>query len=343
MTTETRNPFSARTAVAVSVAVFFVMSSSVVADTKIKVGRSSNGTIFELPVYVAMEQGFFKREGLDATLVPLTRKALITAGIAGAIDFSPASRGGAQAALKGAKLSFVVGQSSQAAWTISVSPFVVRGNDLKGKTIAFGRPNTPGFEEGQIALKRNFDFLPGRDFKLKSIPSPSARMTALENGDVHGAVLSVARAAKAGVTGFPNILPSGQGASVLNGAYWVRTPFLEKNRPTVAAFIRAITTSINYISLNPEGTADAIQKHLGVKKRAEANHYWWAVQNLYSPLLRKDLLATLFEERRDRMIRKGLWPKNKPAPDVERFVARKLLTKTLQELRFNMESSDTPR
>ncbi|MBT5049473.1 MAG: ABC transporter substrate-binding protein [Rhodospirillaceae bacterium] len=342
MTIDTRVFASALMATAMSAAIAVSTATSAGAATKIKVGRTASATIFELPTYVAMEKGFFKREGLDAVLVTLTGKALITAGIAGAIDFSPASRGGAQAALKGAKLHFVVGQSSQARWTISVSPFVVRGIDLKGKTVAFGRPNTPGFEEGKMALRRVLNFQVGRDYKLISIPRPADRISALEKGDVHGAVLSIGQAAKAGVSGFPNFLPSGQGASELNGAYWVRDSYLAKNRSQVAGFIRAITTAINYISLNPEGTADIIQKYLGIKKRAEANHYWWAIQNMYSPAIHKDLLAKLFDERRSRMVRKGLWPKNKPAPDVERFVARKLLTETLQEMRFYLSSAAKP-
>ena len=338
MTTKARIFLSALITLALGAATAGTTATEVSAATKIKVGRSTDGTIFELPAYVAMEKGFFKHEGLDATFVPLTSRALVTAGIAGAIDFSPASRGGAQAALKGATLRFVVGQSSQAHWTVSVSPFIVRGDDLKGKTVAFGRPKTPGYEEGKIALRRNFGALAGRDYKLISIPRVVDRIAALENGEIHGAVLSIADAAKAGVSGFPNFLPSGNGASQLNGAYWVRLPYLEKNRSAVAGFIRAITTAINYISLNPEGTADVIQKYLGIKKRTETNHYWWAVQNMYSPLIRKDLLSDLFEERRRRMVRKGLWPKSKAAPNVERFVARKLLTRTLQEMRFHMES-----
>lgn len=343
MTTKAKEFSSALITVALSAAIAIATPNSVSAATKIKVGRSASGTIFELPVYVAMEKGFFKREGLDAVFVPLTRKALVTAGIAGAIDFSPASRGGAQAALKGAELRFVVGQSSQAQWTISVSPFVVRGDDLKGKTVGFGRPNTAGFEEGKIALKRVFNFRVGRDYKLRSFPSASARIAALQNGEIHGAVLSIANAAKAGVTGFPNFLPSGQGASELNGAYWVRRAYLGKNPSAVAGFIRAITTAINFISLNHESTADVIQKYLGIKKRTEANHYWWAIQNLYSPVIRKDLLAELFEERRSRMVRKGLWPKTKPIPNVDRFVARKLLTATLKDMRYHMSDAANPK
>ena len=47
-----------------------------------------------------MEKGFFKREGLDARYVALSGKALVTAGIGGAVDFVPIPGGGSQATLK---------------------------------------------------------------------------------------------------------------------------------------------------------------------------------------------------------------------------------------------------
>ena len=36
-----------------------------------------------------MDQGFFKAEGLDASFVTLQGRALVTAGLAGQVDFIP--------------------------------------------------------------------------------------------------------------------------------------------------------------------------------------------------------------------------------------------------------------
>lgn len=319
-----------------------VAATAAHAEIQIKVGRSSTAVIFELPAYVAMEKGFFKQEGLAATFVPLAPRALVTAGIAGAIDFSPESRGGAQAALKGAEIRFVAGQSSQAQWVVAVSPFVTEVTDLKGKYIAFGRPGTPGFDEGNFVLRRSYNFQAGRDYKRLTFTTASDRIAALEKGEVHGAVLSVAHAAKAGVAGFPNFIPSGQGAPELNGAFWVRKNYLDNNREAVAGFIRALTTATHYISLNGDGTTDIIQKYFNIKKRGEASHFWRAIRDMYSPVIHTNLLTALFDERRQRMIRKGLWPKRMPVPDVERFVARKLLTATLRDMRFNLDTAARP-
>ncbi len=59
------------------------------ANIKIKVGRTTGASGFHIPSYIAMDRGFFKREGLDASYVAMGGKALITAGMGGAIDFVP--------------------------------------------------------------------------------------------------------------------------------------------------------------------------------------------------------------------------------------------------------------
>jgi ABC-type nitrate/sulfonate/bicarbonate transport system substrate-binding protein len=81
------------------------------AQTKITVGKIISGSGFHTPSYVAMDQGFFKAEGLDASVVTLNGKALVTAGLSGSIDFIPIPSGGAQAALSGADIRYVVGES----------------------------------------------------------------------------------------------------------------------------------------------------------------------------------------------------------------------------------------
>ena len=68
------------------------------AQTKITVGKVIGGDGFHIPTYVAMDQGFYAQEGLDASFVVLTGKALVTAALSGNVDFVPIPSGGAQAA-----------------------------------------------------------------------------------------------------------------------------------------------------------------------------------------------------------------------------------------------------
>ena len=61
--------------------------------------------------------------------------------------------------------------------------------------------------------------------------------------------------------------------------------------------------------------------------------------SLQSPVdLPEDLVAKLFKSRVQRMIKKGNWPKDKPLPDLEQFIARKLLTETLREMGYYLQT-----
>src|SRR5262249_14774089 len=107
-----------RTMIVLTAALAFAPLSSLVSPlgaaetlTKITVGKTTGGSGFHIPSYVAMDRGFYKEEGLDASFVTLTGKALVTAGISGNVDFIPIPSGGSQAALSGAPIRYVVGES----------------------------------------------------------------------------------------------------------------------------------------------------------------------------------------------------------------------------------------
>ena len=97
---------------------FGVQPGLAAAQTKITVGMVVGGTGLHIPTYVAMDQGFFKGEGLDATWVTLGGKALVTAGLAGEVGFRADPGGRRVAALHGAPLRYVVGQSLGSQWVI---------------------------------------------------------------------------------------------------------------------------------------------------------------------------------------------------------------------------------
>jgi NitT/TauT family transport system substrate-binding protein len=102
--------------------------------TKIRIGKVIGGNGFHIPSYVAWDQGYYKDEGLDASFVVLQGRPLVTAALSGNVDFVPIPSGGAQAALSGAAITYVVGESLRSQWTIVVPKSVNKIEELKGKT-----------------------------------------------------------------------------------------------------------------------------------------------------------------------------------------------------------------
>ena len=305
--------------------------------TGISVGRTTSASGFHIPSYIAMEQGIFKKYGLDAKYRSMSGKALLNAGIAKQIDFVPIPGGGSQAALKGAPITYLVGQSLISQWTVTAHASIKSVKDLKGKIIGLGRPGSADYDEADIVLSKNFGMEPGRDYKVISFRGEAERIAAMINGDIHAGLLTFPHAAKAKLAGFKVILKTGKYLPRIGGSFGVHNDYLKANRKAAKAFIHAMAEAAEYMKNNKEGSVDVIQKYFAMKDRREAEGVWEEVFDQYGPDMPEALVLSLFESRVKRMIAKNLWPKDKPLPDVEKFVARDLLNETLRERGYYLQ------
>src|SRR6266849_2880688 len=143
---------------------FPVVIATAHAQTKISIGKVIGGDGFHIPSYVAMDQGFFKSEGLDAHFVELQAKAQVTAVLSGNLDFAPIPSVGSQAALSGAKIKYIVGESLKSQWTISVQGEPERvaalvNNDIQGAALSIPHAAT-ALNVGLKVLLRTGDYIP---------------------------------------------------------------------------------------------------------------------------------------------------------------------------------------
>jgi ABC-type nitrate/sulfonate/bicarbonate transport system substrate-binding protein len=256
----------------------------------------------------------------------------------GDIDFVPIPGGGSQASLKGAPLRYVVGQSLISQWAIVTLDSIKTVEGLKGKIMGYGRAGSADYDEGEITLAQFFNMEVGRDYKVISFQGEAERVAALINGNIQAALVSFPSAAKLQVAGFRILLKTGQYLPRVGGSFWVTKKYLANNKPTVVKFIRAIAGAIQYVDQNKAGTVGIIQKEFGIKSAKEAGVIWGEIHDQYGPDIPAVLFRKLFEGRRNRMIARKLWPKDKPMPDIEQFVARDLLKGTLRGMGYYLQA-----
>jgi ABC-type nitrate/sulfonate/bicarbonate transport system substrate-binding protein len=319
---------------ALAAGLFSLASFAASAQTKITVGMVLGGTGLHLPTYVAMERGFFKKEGLDASWVTLTGKALVTAGLAGEAEFVPIPAGGALAALRGAPLFYLVGQSQGSQWVIVTVKEAMKPQDLKGKTLAYGQPGGANYDEGADVMSRIFHMEVGRDYKVIAFQSEPAELAALINGSVQGALLTVPEAVKAEKAGFKILLTTSDYIPRLGGPIWTLRPYAEKHPEAVKAFIRAIAEAVLYIRNNKEGTMPIFQKYIGIDDKQEQSLLWDNLHNTYDASMPAQEFRDIFASRLVQMIKVGQWPKDKPLPDTEKYMDRKLLDQELAAVHY---------
>jgi NitT/TauT family transport system substrate-binding protein len=304
------------------------------AQTKVTVGKIVGGVGLHIPSYIAMDKGFFKGEGLDARWVELAGRPMITAGLSGNVDFVPIPSGGAQAVLKGAPLRYVVGQSLKPQWIIVTKPEIQKVEDLKGKTLGYARVGAADYDEGATALDRFFNMKVGRDYKVIQFQGEPERIAALSNGDIAGALVSVPRAYQARQAGFHVLLRTGDYLPRAGGSFWTTEDYFQKNQDTVKRFIRAIARGVMYYRDHKQESYASMKEHLGVKSDEEAGVLWDELHNTFAAELPADLYREIFESRRIDMIAANEWPKDKPLPDPEQFLARDVLDGTQKAMNY---------
>ncbi len=312
-----------------AVAVLAQTAPSAAQMTKIKVGRTIGGSGFHIPSYVAIDKGFFKGEGLDASFIAATAGVLVRATIAREIEFVPIPGGGSEAMLKGAPLVFIVGESLISQWTITTTPEIKRVEDLKGKILGLGRPGSADYSEVVITLAKFFKMQPGKDYKVISFAGEPDRVAALIKGAIQGGVLSFPHAARAEKEGMKVLVRTGDYIPRLGGTFLAHKDYVREHRDVTKRFIRAIIKTEDYIKTNKQGTLDVIKKYFEVDDTKVAEGIYQQVYDKFGPEMPPDLIRDLFESRTTPELG---WPAGKPLPDLEQFVDRNLLNEVLKEM-----------
>jgi NitT/TauT family transport system substrate-binding protein len=326
--------------VALAIAGLFIGEAS--AQTKITVGKTTGGSGFHTPSYIAMDRGFFKAEGLDASFVTLQGRALVTAGLSGTVDFIPIPSGGAQAALSGAELRYVVGQSLKSQWLIAARPGISKPEDLKGKTVGYGRVGSADYDEGAAVMLRAFKMEVGKDYKVISFQGEPERIAALVNGDIEAALISVPHAPRAINAGMKILLRTGDYIQRAGGTMWTMKSYVDAHPDTVRKFIRAMAKGAMFYRDNKAGSLASLKEHLGVATDKDAEVVWEQTHNTFGAELPKELFRDIFESRRETMIAAKQWAPDKPLPDPEQFLTRALLDSTLKEMNYVPTKLDAP-
>jgi NitT/TauT family transport system substrate-binding protein len=313
----------------VSAACLVLLAAAPLWAQTVKVGRTTGGSGFHIPSYVAIDKGFLKAEGLDGQFITATAGVLVRAAIAREIEFVPIPGGGSEAMLKGAPLVFFVGESLISQWTLTTTPDIKRVEDLRGKILGLGRPGSADYSEMVITLSKHFKMQPGKDYKVISFTGEPDRIAALIKGSIQGGVLSFPHAARAEKEGMRILLRTGDYIPRLGGTFLTHRDFLKEKRDVVKRFTRAIVKAEDYIKTNKQGAMEVIAKYFEIKDPKVVESIYTQVYDKFGPEMPPDLVRDLFESRTTPELG---WPQGKPLPDLEQWVDRSVVNEVLKEM-----------
>ncbi len=226
-----------------------------------------------LPMMVAQERGFYKREGLELELI-FVRGATtaVQALIANQIHFIFSIGPQMPAVWEGNDIMLLAQQVGRPTFSMVVTPDIQRIADLKGKKIGvtFGGSTAAGTK----ALLELNKINPDKDVEYIGLPGNEPKIAAMKQGIISAALLAPPAdylAMKAGLKRLVSLADVFKDTAFTGLAANKKT--IIENPQMVRRMVRAIVRSVLHTRDNPEDAMQVLTKRLGLEREAAQDAY----------------------------------------------------------------------
>ncbi len=241
------------------------------APLKMKVCYSTQAPT-QASVWYAFEKGLFKKYGLDVDLTLISPGT--TAGIAliskdvdiCVISSSPI----ASAAVQGQDTIIIAGFYKDYLNSFYVNPQIKTAADLKGKTLGVSKLGSASDLALRVAV-RKLGLDPEKDVDIIAVGDETARLAAMDTGQVAGSVFDIPSTLRAKEKGYFAILDLST-ADIRYQTTVVGTTrsYIQSNHEAGIRFMKAIIESISLMKKDPEGTKIVMAKYLALDVNTDA-------------------------------------------------------------------------
>jgi NitT/TauT family transport system substrate-binding protein len=242
------------------------------AQTKGKLGYMK--IVDNAAMFMAMEKGFFKSEGLELETVPMAGGALILQGVtsgdlqigwSNVISLYQARVEGFDFKLIAGGATNVKGKGESHAIQVSKASPIKGAKDLEGKTVAVNTLNNIVHLMAMAWLDKNG----ASSGKVKFVEVPFPQMeAALVSGKLDAISVHEPFATAALEKGQTRVLAYPWGEVLpkfLIASWFASEKWIAKNKEVGQAFVRAINRGVDAIHADPEGSRAAMVKWAGLK------------------------------------------------------------------------------
>jgi NitT/TauT family transport system substrate-binding protein len=257
----------------VVISLFFVLS----AGDRV-VGQSVRGafpspSIQILPLMVAAERNFFKREGLEMELIFVRgASTAVQALLANQIHFIFSIGPQMPAVWEGNDIMLLAQQVGRPTFSLVVTPDIQKIADLKGKKlgVTFGGSTAAGTK----ALLELNKINPDKDVEYISLPGNEPKIAALKQGIISGALLAPPAdylAMKSGMKRLVSLADVFKDTAFTGLAATSKT--IKENPQMVKKMVRAIVRAVIHTRDNSEDALLVSMKRLGLERDAAQDAY----------------------------------------------------------------------
>lgn len=263
-------------------------------------------------MFMAMEKGFFKTEGLELETIPMAGGAVIVQGVtSGDLQFGWTNVISLyQAHVEGFDFKLVAGGAtnvkgkteSHAIQVLKTSP-IKNAKDLEGKTVAVNTLNNIVHLMAMAWIDKNG----ASSGKVKFVEVPFPQMeAALVSGKIDAISVHEPFATAAVEKGQARVLAYPWGEVLpkfLIASWFASEKWITKNKEIAQAFVRAISRGVDAIHADPEGSRAAMVKWAGLNPDLAGKI---ALPVFEKGISEKDLQATIDLTQKYKLISKPI-------------------------------------
>jgi NitT/TauT family transport system substrate-binding protein len=207
-----------------------------------------------LPLFVAINRGFFKDENIDLEVIMMLPDIAHNALFQGEIDYHGAADSALRLAAKGAPIKSVFFSARLPNYFLMAKPQFKSVAELKGKYIGISRFGGTTDLAARVALNKN-GLDPQRDVVLIMIGLPSTRLAALMAGSVDATIANPPDNVLLKQKGFTELLFLGDAIEFPSNGFATTEKRLVEQRDQVKRVLRALYRGLVFARERP---ADAI-------------------------------------------------------------------------------------
>jgi NitT/TauT family transport system substrate-binding protein len=230
----------------------------------ISLGELSSA-VSHTPIFVAMQEGFFSRAGLDVSMqqlsggTPAAMAALSTGSvnvmIAGANEFIEYS---SRKVISGK----IIGEYADATLDIVVAKGIGSIQQLKGRVLGIAGPNSVDQVHFDAVLRHHG--LSENDVTFVTSGGPANRLTALSAGAVQAIAVSNSNREMSSKIGSVLLKSNDSPIQVPGGLFFASSDMIAKHKDELKRFIAALGAATAWVRANPEAAAADCAKGTGL-------------------------------------------------------------------------------
>jgi len=212
-----------------------------------------------LPLYVALNRGFFKEENIDLEVVLMLPDIAHGALFQGEIDYHGAADSALRLAAKGAPIKTIFFGAALPNYFLMAAPPIRSVAELKGKYVGISRFGGTTDLAARVALSKN-GLDPQRDVVLIMIGLPSTRTAALMSGSVAATIANPPDNVLLKQKGFNELLFLGDAIEFPSNGFATTEKKLTGARGQVKRFLRALYRGVVFAREKSPETVQIVER-----------------------------------------------------------------------------------